>query len=167
MTPQQTCSESTMSRFRLPSAVYTTYAVLAVLVGIAACGEDLVAPSSCGSLPQVTANVGETATVTACFEDVNGDMLTYSVTSSNRSVATASASGPRITVEAVSPGNATITVTASDPGGLSGQQSFPVMVPNRPPLPQGSIPTVEIVVGSTETVNASSYFSEPDGETLT
>ncbi len=165
MTPQQTCTESTMGRLRIPSAVQTLYALLAVLVGIAACGDDPMAPSSCGSLPPVTINVGETATVTACFDDV--DMLTYSVISSNRSVATASASGPLITVSAIAPGNATITVTAQDPGGLSGQQNFPVMVPNRAPLPQGSIPTAEIVVGETETVDASSYFTEPDGEALT
>ena len=86
------------------------YAILAALVVVAACGEDPVAPSSCGSLPQVTVNAGETVNVTACFEDLNGDVLTYSVTTSNSSVARASASGPRITVEAVSPGNATVTV---------------------------------------------------------
>ena len=82
------------------------------LLFLASCGDDPVAPSSCGSLPQVTVNVGETATVSACFQDMNGDMLTYSVSTTNASVATASSSGPLITVEAVSPGNATVTVTA-------------------------------------------------------
>lgn len=167
MAPHRPSSKSTMSRFRIPSAGQTKLALLAVLVGIAACGDDPVAPSSCGSLPQVTVNVGETATVTACFEDVNGDMLTYSVTSSNPSVATATASGPRITVSAIAPGNATVTVTAQDPTNLSGQQSFPVMVPNRPPVPRGSIPSTEVAAGETAAVDASSYFTEPDGEALT
>ena len=140
--------------------------LLLLSMALAACGDDPVAPSPCGSLPQVTLNAGETANVSACFEDLNGDMLTYSVSTSNSSVARASASGPRITVEAVSPGNATVTVTAQDPGGLQGQQSFPVMVPNRPPVARGSIPTADVVAGRTHTVDASRYFTEPDGQAL-
>ena len=136
------------------------------LFALAAC-ESQGAPSACGPIPQVTVNVGETATSTACFTDPNGDMLAYSAMSSNSGVATVSSSGNNVTVTAVSPGSASITVTASDPGGLEGQQSFQVTVPNRAPEPKGTMPSTTVPADQTETVDASSYFSEPDGETLT
>ena len=142
-----------------------TSAIL-VALGVIAC-ENPQPPAACGPLPQVTVNAGESATVSACFNDPNGDMLTYSATSSNRGVATASISGTSITVTAVAPGNASVTVTAADPEGLQGQQSFQVMVPNRPPQPRGTIPSVSVPVGRMATVDASSYFTEPDGEALT
>ena len=136
------------------------------LVVLAAC-ENPQPPASCGAIPQVSVNTGETASVPACFNDPNGDMLSYAVASSNPGVATASISGASITVRAVAPGNASVTVTASDPGGLQGQQSFQVTVPNRSPVPRGAISSMTIPVGRTESVNVSSYFTEPDGQSLT
>ena len=139
-----------------------------VLVAFAATAcESPVAPAACGPLPQVTVNVGETSSVAACFNDENGDVLSYTAASSNPGVATASISGTSITVTGVSPGNTTVTVTASDPDGLQGQQSFAVMVPNRAPQPRGTVPSVTVQVGRTATVDATQYFSEPDGESLT
>ena len=136
------------------------------LVALVAACEDPQSPAMCGAIPQVTVNAGETSTVTACFNDPNGDMLTYSATSSNPSVATVSNSGATITITAVAPGNASVTVTATDVGGLQGQSSFQVSVPNRAPLPRGTIPSMTIAAGETVSVDASQYFSEPDGETL-
>ena len=139
-----------------------------VLIALAATAcESPVAPAACGPLPQVTVNVGETSSVAACFNDENGDVLSYTAASSNPGVATASISGTSITVTGISPGNTTVTVTASDPDGLQGQQSFAVMVPNRGPQPRGTVPNVTVQVGRTATVEASQYFSEPDGESLT
>ena len=100
-----------------------------IALGVVAC-DNPQPPTSCGPLPQVTVNAGESTTVTACFNDPNGDMLTYSATSSNPGVATASISGTSVTVRAVAPGNASVTVTAADPEGLQGQQSFQVTVPS-------------------------------------
>ena len=137
-----------------------------IALGVVAC-DNPQPPTSCGPLPQVTVNAGESTTVTACFNDPNGDMLSYSATSSNPGVATASISGTSVTVRAVAPGNASVTVTAADPEGLQGQQSFQVMVPNRPPQPRGTIPSVSVPAGELATVDASSYFTEPDGEALT
>jgi len=79
-------------------------------LGLAGC-ESPQPPAPCGPAPQVTVNAKESTTVTACFNDPNGDVLSYSATTSNTSVATASASGPNITVTAVLPGNAAVTVT--------------------------------------------------------
>ncbi len=140
---------------------------LLLIALVAAACESPAAPTACGSLPQVTVNVGETANVSACFGDANGDVLSYTATSSNPQVATATISGTSITVTANSPGNTTVTVTATDPGGLQGQQSFPVMVPNRAPVPRGTMANVTRPVGETTTIDASQYFAEPDGETLT
>ena len=147
---------------RLPRTV----PVLLIALWAVAC-ESPVAPTACGPLPQVTVNVGETSSVAACFNDANGDMLSYTATSSNPAVATVSISGPSITVAGIAPGNTTVTVTASDPDGLQGQASFAVMVPNRAPQPRGTPPDVTVRVGATATVDAVQYFSDPDGEALT
>ncbi|MDE2761301.1 MAG: leucine-rich repeat domain-containing protein, partial [Gemmatimonadota bacterium] len=115
----------------------------------------------------MTVNAGESSSVTACFTDANGDMLSYTATSSNTAVATVSISGTSITVAGVAPGNASVTVTATDPGGLQAQQSFQVMVPNRAPQRVGTIPALTVRVGDAATVDVSPYFSDPDGDSLT
>ena len=142
-----------------------TAAAAPIVFGVVAC-ENPQPPVACGAIPQVTVNAGETSTATACFTDPNGDMLSYSAMSTNPSVAAASASGATVTVSAAAPGSASVTVTATDAGGLQGQQSFQVIVPNRAPLPRGTIPPMTVRAGERETVDASSYFTEPDGETL-
>ena len=142
-------------------------AIPAVLMslGLAAC-EDPQPPAPCGPAPQVTVNARESTAVTACFDDPNGDVLSYSATSSNTSVATASVSGANITVAAVLPGDAAVTVTATDPDGLQGQQIFQVMVPNRAPEPMNTMPPMTVVAGQVGTVDAAAYFTEPDGQPL-
>ena len=150
-----------------PAAVSGGVALACVLLLVAACGDGPLAPASCGQLPQVMVNVGETSNVVACFNDANGDALNFAAKSSNPSVATASLSGTSITINGVAPGNATVTVTATDPGGLQAQSSFGVMVPNRAPQPSGTAPDVTVRVGSTAAVDVSQYFQEPDGQTLT
>ena len=140
------------------------FAIVSVLA-LSAC-EGKQAPVACGPIPQVAVNAGETVVVTACFTDANEDMLSYAATSSAPSVATVSISGTEITVAGVAPGNASVMVTATDPGGLKGEQSFQVMVPNRAPQPSGTMSPVTVPVGQSSSVDASSYFTEPDGETL-
>ena len=101
-----------------------------------------------------------------CFDDPNGEMLTFAVATSDPAVATAVVSGSRVTVTAASPGVAVVTMTATDPGGLKAQQSFRVMVPNRPPSAVGTIEDRELMVGDSTLLDASAYFSEPDGQAL-
>lgn len=134
-------------------------------VALAAC-ESPMAPTACGSLPQVTVHVGETASVTACFNDPNGDALGLALASSNPSVATASLAGSVVNVNAVAPGSAEIILTASDAGGLQGRASFRVVVPNRPPRARGSIPAQRAEAGREVVVDLASWFEEPDGERL-
>ena len=64
-------------RFRKP-----VHAEIIPLLALAAC-ESQEPPAACGVIPQVTVNAGDTATVTACFDDPNGDALVYSAVSSN------------------------------------------------------------------------------------
>ena len=151
--------ETAATRIRLLAA-------LPLLLVMAAC-ESPEPPAPCGPLADRTVTVGEAATVTACFDDPNGDVLSYAATSSDPSVATASISGTSVTVMGVAPGGATVTVTASDPDGMQAQSRFAVTVPNRAPEARGAIEPITVAVGDTATMDVAAYFSEPDGETLT
>ncbi len=129
------------------------------------------APRRVGSIPSRTITVGERATVNASqyFSDPDGDVLTYAASSSNGGVAGVSVSGSTVTITGAGAGSATITVTARDPGGLSATQQARVTVSqsNRAPRPVGTIPSRTITVGGRTAVNASQYFSDPDGDALT
>ena len=50
---------------------------------------------------------------------------------------------------------------------LTAMQSFVFTVPNRPPMPVDAIPADTIHVGDSVTFDLSSYFDDPDGDTLT
>ena len=139
-------------------------AALAMLSGLSAC-EAPGPPVVCGALPQQTLVVGESATVTACFDDPAGNPLAYKVWTSDAGVVAVSGAGATVTVTAVSPGDALVTILA-DNNGLKAQQSMSVLVPNRPPLAIGQIEDREIAVGDSSTVNVSAFFSEPDGQGL-
>lgn len=143
----------------------TALALLAAVL-ITAC-ENPQPPASCGTVPEQTIHVGESATVSVCFSDPNEDMLTFAATSSDPGVAAVAGAGGTVTVTAVSPGTAVVTVTATDPGGLMAQQSFRVVVPNRAPAAVGSIVDRELMVGDTATLDVAARFSEPDGQALT
>ena len=66
--------------------------------------------------------------VSHAFVDPDGDVLRHTASSAAPDVATAVATGARVTLTAVSPGTAAIRVTASDAGGLSATQEFMVTV---------------------------------------
>ncbi|WP_310780927.1 putative Ig domain-containing protein [Candidatus Palauibacter scopulicola] len=126
-----------------------TARLTAVLVGIAACGGDGMAPPAVppppptppppppqsapvavGSIADRTVDAGQTFTVdvSSNFRDPDGDALSYAAASSDEGVAMARAAGSQVNVEAVGPGTASVTVTASDPGGRTAAQSFGVAV---------------------------------------
>ncbi|MCY4399352.1 MAG: hypothetical protein OXE96_08455 [Gemmatimonadetes bacterium] len=138
----------------------------AVAALVVAC-ENPQAPVSCGPIPQQTINVAEVASVTACFNDADGDVLSYAVSSSNESVAIATHGGTEVAVTARAPGSATIALTATDRDGLQAQQSFGVVVPNRPPRALGSIAARRVEVGQGVVIALAPWFEEPDGQSLT
>ena len=126
------------------------------------------APEAVDAIPAQTVFAGRTASVDASiyFRDPDGDPLTYTATSSNPEVATTTVAAATITIRAVTSGAATITVSASDPDGGAARQTVQVIVPNREPQAVGTIPEQTLSVGETAMVDVSSYFSDPDGDTL-
>ena len=138
---------------------------LAMVLCFAAC-DSPQPPGLCGSIPEQTLFVGESATVDFCFDDPDEDMLDFLLVSSDPGIVTAVATGSTAMVTAISPGNALVTMIATDPTGLKAQQSFRVMVPNRAPVAVGTIADREVMVGDSATVDVSGNFSEPDGQTL-
>ena len=144
----------------------TVFAALVAVCGLVAC-EAPVAPAVCGALPQQMITVGESTTVTACFDDPDGNTLTYKVWSSDPGVVKVTGAGATVTVTAVSPGSALVTILADNRHGMKAQQSMTVLVPNRPPLAISEIGDREVIVGDSVTVDVSGYFDEPDGQGLT
>ena len=129
------------------------------------------APGTVGTIPDQTVTAGQTVTidVSQYFTDADGDPLTYAGTTSAVAVAAVSLSGSSLTIAGVAPGSATVTVTASDPGGLSAEQSTAVTVVrvNQSPETVGTIPDQTVPAGQTVAVDASVYFTDPDGDPLT
>ena len=107
-------------------------ALVAIATWAVGCGDgEPQPPVATGSIPALTVEVGNTESVDLAgyFSDADGNILTYTATSSDPGVATAAVSGTAVQVTAVAGGSTTVTVTAPDPGGLSADQDFAVTVP--------------------------------------
>ena len=92
------------------------------------------APRIVGTIPAQTLTENGTALsvdIAPYFRDPDGDLLTYSVTSSDPAIVTASISGDLMTLDPVSAGAASITVTVSD-GNASALQTVFATVPGAP-----------------------------------
>ncbi len=147
------------------SRIGLLWAVVPASFALLAC-EAPMAPGVCGAIPEQTITVGESATVSACFEDRDGAGLSYEAWVSDPGVATITEANGSVTATAVSPGSAVVTIVADNQYGLKAQQSFRVMVPNRGPVVLADIEDREVAVGDSVTLDVSSHFSEPDGQTL-
>ena len=107
------------------------------------------------------------------FSDPDGDTLTYTASASDTAIAEVTVGGvgnSTVYILANALGTATITVTVTDPDGATATQTFTVTVVsgNDAPVPVGTIPAQTGKVGGTApTVDVSSNFSDPDGDTLT
>ena len=141
------------------------WAAVAGAVACFAC-ENPQPPEACDSIADQLVHVGEAATVQACFDDPNGDILRYSATTSDPVVASARASAATLTIAGLAPGSSTVSVVATDVSGLAAATRFRVDVPNRSPAPVGTIPPLEVSAGGSATVDVSGYFAEPDGQEL-
>ena len=131
------------------------------------------APTAEGTIPTQSLEEGGTVDINVdnYFSDPDGDVLRYTVSSSDTTIATTKVTKSVVlTVTAVAAGTTTITVTARDPLGLSTTQTFSVEVslPNNAPTTVGTIPDLTVKLGETDpTVDVSGYFSDADGDTLT
>jgi len=127
------------------------------------------APTSEGIINAQELWVGDTKTIDVAgkFNDPDGHALTHTATSSNTRVATVDAPNSILTIEPLSVGAATITVTARDPFGETAIQKFLVTIPNRPPVPNGTIPSQNLTGTASLQINVESYFIDHDHHTLT
>ena len=128
-------------------------------------------PTVVGGLDDRTITVGDTLTadVGDAFEDPDGDALTFTASSADTLVATASVDGSALTVVAVAEGAATVEVTATDTENNSSAFQFEVTVeqPNRAPEVADTIPPQTLAVGDTVRLDPADHFSDPDGDALT
>ena len=153
--------------------ILNIFLILFLIISISVSGvaEANNAPTTSGTIPAQTVNIGGTAAtvdVSSYFSDSDGDTLTYTATSSDTAKATVSVSSATVTITAVAAGTATITVTATDPGGLSVNQTISVTVvqPNRAPTAVGTI-SDKTIEGGAWIIDVSGNFSDPDGDSLT
>ncbi len=111
------------------------------------------------------------------FSDADGDALTYTATVQITSAgylvfvdfrtgaSTLTITAPQ--ADTGGSGTTTVTVTATDTDNASVSQTFSVTT-NIRPATVGTIPTQTVSLnGGSATVNVQSYFSDPDGDTLT
>ena len=155
-----------MSDIARPARLVSPFIALAALIWLGACS-DPQPPVACETIPQQTLNVGQSGSVTPCFEDPEMAPIRLSAESSDDAIAGVSVAGDRVNINGNSPGTATITVTATDPDSLTGQTRFEVLVPNRPPVSRGTIPHVLVPPGRSSLIVLSRYFTEPDGQEMT
>ena len=126
-----------------------------------------------GTVSPVKLTAGDSPTnvdISPYFSDPDGDPLGYTVVSADTTVATVSVSSANITITPVAEGATTVTVTASD-GSLIVTQAIPILVipaPNRAPTAVRTVDPLTLTAGASSTdVDASIYFSDPDGDPLT
>ena len=126
------------------------------------------APVGEGTIPNQTVTATTvTVDVSSYFSDPDGDTLTYTAASSDTTKATASVSSTTVSITRVATGTATITVTATDPGGLTATQTFTATVANRAPTVSTIPDQIVATSGGTRTLDLDTYFTDPDGQTLT
>ncbi len=144
--------------------------LLAVSVCISGIAEANNAPNTVGPIPTQTVGLGTTQTMDLLtwFNDIDGDVLTYTASSADTAIATVSVSDTTLTVTPVAVGQVTITLTGTDAGGLSATHSFSLNVQvNEAPTAKGTIPAQLLTPnGNSVSIDAYNYFSDPEEDAL-
>ena len=126
-------------------------------------------PMAGADIDDQTVIVDEMVTVASDITDADGDTLTYSASSSDDTIATASvADNGMVTITGVAAGSAIITVMATDPDGASASQTIAVMVnvpPNQVPMAGAAIADQTVTAG--DMVMVASDITDADGDMLT
>lgn len=135
-------------------------------------------PTVANAIPNQNLKVGETPfmrdlnTAPTVFNDPDGDPLSYTASSNNNSIATATLSSNTLMIAPLAAGTAMVTVTANDNKGGTVSTTFTVTVTqsNRPPTVANTIPNQTLQVGGStwmRDLNASPpVFTDPDGDAL-
>ena len=125
-------------------------------------------PNAVGFIPARTMELGSgTVSVNASFNflDPEGAKLTYTASSSDVSMVTATVAGNQVVLNPVGLGQAVVTVTATDPRGGKVAQDIRVRVreANTPPVMVGPVPLQSIRIDRGVTMlDVGSYFSDRD-----
>ena len=114
----------------------------------------------------------ETLTLTNYFADGDADDLMFTAESRTMGVVTVAVDGPSLTITADGEGKTAIVVSADDGNSAEvARQSFMVTVKakiNAPPMPTAGVSTaVSVVKGSQAEFDLTSYFEDPENDTLT
>ena len=126
-------------------------------------------PQQWGTIPTMMFHRSEDAQsvdVSGNFTDPDNDPLTITASSSDSNVATVSVSGSDVSVEPGELGSARITLKATDTEGAYVPHGFNVKVVNRPPEVTRNIAARTLNKNSSTRINASSHFSDPDGDPI-
>ena len=145
-------------------------ACLVTALALVACGGGPGSQPEPKQIGNIAFEQGEKVRTIPLSDKFNGSDLTYSATTSNRSVATVTVdnTADTLTVTAVGAGTATITVTAKNSRGEA-KQTFTVTVPQpedeeeAPTVRTGARASVAVDRGGTETIILSGVFT---GENL-
>lgn len=111
----------------------------------------------------VKANESTIVNLSNYFSDIDGDLLTYTTTSSNNAIATATVFGSNLTLTGKIIGSVVITVTASD-GKLSTTQSFTLNVTNTAPTVTLTSPVNSLTLYENDVISiaGNAYDSDKD-----
>jgi len=133
-------------------------------------------PAAAGVLPDLSlvrklgGKGAETVDPRAAFRDPDGDLLTFSASSSDDSVVSVSLFWGPLTVTPVKIGSATVTVSATDPAGsrTATSRTFAVTVANGPPevLDSALSSFHAPLAGVRRSINLADVFGDPDGDDL-
>ena len=105
--------------------------------------------------------------LTRHFSDPDGDTLTFTASSQQPNIATATVDGSSLNIRARNRGLTRVTVTATDPDVESVQTTFQVAVLNDPPSVQTAITLDLEHRGDSDTVDLTTIFTDPDNDALT
>ncbi len=114
-------------------------------------------PQAVGELDDITLVVGDAESVDFS-EGFTGTNLAYSLTSTDDSVATATANGTMAAVQALAAGATEITVTASNSAG-SAMLAFRTTVQDIPPMVAKPLDDLDLTVGDRASVDFAETFS--------
>ena len=126
-------------------------------------------PEAVGTIADQQMRLGdrfEVSNIGQYFTDADGDELTYDAEATGDAGVTVEMSGSAVVGYSTDiRGTDTVTVIAMDPDSTSAEQKFNITVGNRAPVGD-TIPDMLVPTDTQVSLDASRYFSDPDGDDL-